>query len=88
MHVWAGAPFHPRSISVRLRLLVSDTKALDPELGKKEGGHHRCPQCEALAQHFGTFSASCECAERTLLTAIRHYLAGMEAEDRGREVDG
>ena len=84
----AGAPFAPRQISVRLRLMISDTKALDPELGKKQGGKNRCPQCEALAGQFGKFSESCACAERTLLIAIRHYLAGLEADNPNREVDG
>ena len=36
-------PFPRRTLKCRLRLLISDTKALDPELGKKQGGHWRCP---------------------------------------------
>ena len=36
-------PFPRRTLKCRLRLLISDTKALDPELGKKQGGYHRCP---------------------------------------------
>ena len=68
--------------------MTSDTKALDPELSKKQGGKNRCPQCEALAGQFGKFSESCACAECTLLITIHHYLAGLKADNPNREVDG
>ena len=67
------------AVLVRLRLLVSNTKALDAEIGKCMGRHYCCPQCYALALELGEYHHAVNKPERMLMDALKSKPSSMRS---------